>query len=443
MSAPRTRSHEGRIVALTLVAAAVPAAVALPLLWLGGFAAKTEWTLTLLIVGATVACAVAVRERVIRPLQSLANLIAAVREGDYSVRGHAARKDDALGEAIAEVNALSIMLRRARHDDVEAAAALSTVIANLDAAVLVFDAGGAIRLANRSAERLLGRSPGGLAAARVDDLGLAELIEGEAPRTAELPVLGSRGPWDVRRSEIRLEGRPHRLVVLTDLQRALREEERQAWQRLVRVLGHEINSSLGPIHSIAGTLREGLARPARADDWEDDLARGLAVIERRAAALGRFMTSYAQLARLPPPRPGEVDVAAWVRRAVELEKRLAVAVDDGPAVTLAGDGDQLDQLLINLIANAVEAAGETGGGVRVRWDADPSWVVVAIEDEGAGLAATANLFVPFYTTKPGGSGIGLVLGRAIAEAHHGRLTLSNRGDGVRGCRATIWLPRRR
>jgi nitrogen fixation/metabolism regulation signal transduction histidine kinase len=438
------RSHEGRVVALTVLAAAVPAAVALPLLWLGDFDAKTRWTLTLVIGAVAFGCALAVRARVARPLQTLANLIASVREGDYSVRGRHARRDDALGEAMTEINALSIALRRQRHDDVEAAAALSTVIAGLDAAVMVFDGGGVMRLANRSAERLLGRAAGSLVGRTATELALDDLVGGVAPRTAELPAFGRGGPWDVRRGQIRLEGRPHQLLVLTDVQRALREEERQAWQRLVRVLGHEINNSLGPIQSIAGTLRAGLSRPTRAADFDEDLERGLAVIERRSAALGRFMASYAQLARLPAPRLGTVEVAAWVRRTVELEARLAgaVTVEDGPPETIAGDGDQLDQLLINVIANAVEAAAETGGGVRVRWQAEPSAVSVVIEDDGPGLPPAANLFVPFFTTKPTGSGIGLVLSRQIAEAHGGRLTLVNRGDGARGCRATIWLPRR-
>jgi len=435
-------SHESRVVALTILAAAVPSAVALPMLWFGDWDAKTTWTLTFVIVGASIGCAAAVRARVARPLQTLANLIAAVREGDYSVRGRHVPRTDALGEAMTEVNALSAALRRQRHDDVEAAAALSTVIAGLDAAVMVFDGASTLRLANRSAERLLGRAAGGLVGRTAAELGVDDLITG-APRTADLPGLGRGGPWDVRRGEIRLEGRPHQLVVLTDVQRALREEERQAWQRLVRVLGHEINNSLGPIQSIAGTLRDSLGRADRADDWEDDLERGLAVIERRAAALARFMASYARLARLPPPRFGALEVGAWVRRTVALDQRLAIAIDAGPAVTISGDGDQLDQLLINLLANAVEAATETGGGVRVRWDVD--WpgdgVEVIVEDGGPGISATANLFVPFFTTKPTGSGIGLVLSRQIAEAHGGRLTLANRDDAP-GCRAIIWLPRR-
>src|SRR5688572_24376907 len=143
----------------------------------------------------------------------------------------------------------------------------------------------------------------------------------------------------------------HKLVVMTDVQHALRAEERQAWQRLVRVLGHEINNSLGPISSIAETLRSGLARPDRRPDLEEDLQRGLEVIERRAAALARFMQSYARLVRLPPPRIGRVDVAAWAQRTADLSADAPIVVAPGPAVTIPGDADQLDQLLINLVRN--------------------------------------------------------------------------------------------
>jgi signal transduction histidine kinase len=223
------------------------------------------------------------------------------------------------------------------------------------------------------------------------------------------------------------------------VQHALRAEERQAWQRLVRVLGHEINNSLGPISSIAETLRTGLSRPKRASDFDDDLHRGLEVIERRAAALARFMQSYARLVRLPPPKVTRVDVAHWIDRTVALETRLAVANGGGPSVTIPGDPDQLDQMLINLMANAVEASTETGGTVRISWAASDGSVIVTIEDEGHGVADTANLFVPFFTTKPQGSGIGLVLARQIAEAHGGSLVVRNRKTG-RGAEAVITLP---
>jgi len=424
------RRHEDAVFVLALAAAALPAAVALPLVWFGDFDLKSRITMSLVIVIGGGGFALAVRNKVLRPLQTLANLIAALRERDYSVRGRHPRRDDALGLAVSELAALAEAMREERWRDEEAAAGLARVVEGLDAIVIAVDAAGIIRLANRTAERIIGSDLVGKSAA---DLGLAGIVAMTSPGTFEL----GRGIWEVRPSEVRLAGMPHRLVVMTDVQRALRAEERQAWQRLVRVLGHEINNSLGPISSIAETLRTGLAQTERRPDLEDDLARGLEVIERRAAALSRFMQSYARLVRLPPPRSGRVDVDAWIRRTAELAKVDVVA---GPAIAVPGDADQLDQMLINLVRNAAEASAETGGGVRVSWSIAGENVTVVVEDDGPGVADTANLFVPFFTTKPTGSGIGLVLARQIAEAHHGSLVVRNR-DEARGAEAVVTLPR--
>jgi signal transduction histidine kinase len=229
------------------------------------------------------------------------------------------------------------------------------------------------------------------------------------------------------------------LLVLTDLSHALREEERQAWQRLVRVLSHEINNSLAPIQSIAGTLRALIGRTPRPADADEDLERGLGVIGTRAEALSRFMRSYARMARLPAPVLAPVEVRAWVDRVAQLEKRLPIAVRPGPAITLSADGDQLDQLLINLVSNAVDASSETGGGVEISWTQQGNALDLRVVDDGPGLPATANLFTPFFTTKSTGSGIGLVLSRQFAEAHGGTLTLESRGD-ARGSVARLRLP---
>jgi two-component system nitrogen regulation sensor histidine kinase NtrY len=428
--------HEDAVLALAIAAVLIPTLVAMPLLWAGPYELKTKVTFTLFIVLGGGGLALAVRARVMRPLQTLANLTASLRERDYAVRGRHGRRDDALGLAIGELGALAEQLRAERWRDEEAAAGLARVVESLDAAVIAVDSGNVVRLANRTAERLVGRE---LEGATLAELELDELFATDTPRTIALALPGGRGTWEVRPSEVRLSGMPHRLVVMTDVQHALRAEERQAWQRLVRVLGHEINNSLGPISSIAETLRTGLARPIRPTDFEDDLSRGLEVIERRAAALARFMQSYARLVRLPPPRLGRVDVAAWIGRNVALETRAKVDVAAGPPLVIPGDADQLDQMLINLVKNAAEASAETGGTVRVSWSLAANTVAIVVEDEGHGVADATNLFVPFFTTKPNGSGIGLVLARQIAEAHGGSLVVRNRKH-ARGAEAVIALP---
>jgi len=268
---------------------------------------------------------------------------------------------------------------------------------------------------------------------------LQECLVGEAARTLERNIPGRSGRWGMRRTVFRQGGVPHQMLVISDLSRTLREEERQAWQRLVRVLGHELNNSLAPICSIAQSLGDLVKRTPRAADWEDDLQRGLRVIADRSDALSRFMRDYGRLTRLPKPQFQSIDLAALLRGAVALETRMAVTIEPGPQVEVQADADQLQQLIINLIRNAVDASLQTGGAVKVFWTKNAVSLNLSIQDEGPGIANPANLFVPFFTTKPGGSGIGLALSRQIAEAHGGSLVLVNRQD-AKGCEARLQLP---
>jgi PAS domain S-box-containing protein len=439
----RKIAHERRVLLLAL-GAGLPGVVAtMVLLATGHHSAKVVWTVGTLVGGAWLVVAFALRERVIRPLQTLSNMLAALREGDFSLRARLERSDDALGLALLEINLLGDTLRSQRLGAMEATALLRAVMAEIDVAIFAFDAHDALRLANRAGERLLGQPFERLAGRSAQALGLAPMLTGESPRVHESIFPGASGRWEVRRATFRQDGRPHTMLVVADVSKTLREEELLAWQRLVRVLSHEINNSLTPIKSIAGSLQGILERSAATGvtaDGIEDLRRGLGVIGTRADALSRFMSSYARLARLPAPRRQEVAVGPWVRRVAALETRLAVEVLEGPELVIKADGDQLDQALINLVRNAVDAALTTGGGVQIDWVADETTVEIRVFDDGPGLPSTSNLFVPFFTTKPDGSGIGLVLCRQIAEAHGGMLTLENRAVG-RGCVATLRLPR--
>jgi signal transduction histidine kinase len=318
-------------------------------------------------------------------------------------------------------------------------------------AVFAFDPERRLRLVNRAGERLLSQSAERVFMRTADELGLSDCLsvrDDDAAHTLSAAFPGDGGVfkrWGVRRSSFRERGVPHQLLVITDLSQPLREEELKAWQRIVRVLGHELNNSLAPIKSIAGSLASLLTREPPPADWRDDMQHGLTVVSSRAESLSRFMESYASLARLPPPRLAPVRVGEVVSRVAGLETRLRVEVEPGAEQIISADADQLEQLLINLVRNAADASLVTGGGVRVGWRRTSAGanggghVEIWVRDEGLGIANAANLFVPFFTTKPGGSGIGLVLCRQIAEAHGGTLMLENRRR-AQGCEARLRLP---
>jgi len=435
----RWLTHDRRILLMAIGAGLPGGGVALLILWLTDYSLKTQWTLTLAIVSFWLGTAFALRSRVIFPLQTLSNLLAAMREEDFSIRARGAGPTDPLGELIGEVNTLADTLRTQRLGALEATALLRSIMAEIDVAVFAFDPEGRLRLVNRAGERLLDRPGEHLLERTAAELGLQECVQPNPPRVLHAAFPGGAGPWELRRARIRQAGVPHELVVLTDVSRALRDQERHTWQKLIRVISHELNNSLTPIKSIAGSLQTRIAREPPPHDWREDVQQGLNIIAARADALGRFTDAYARLARLPAPRLEPLHIAPLARRVAGLETRLAVGLRTGPDVIIEADPDQLEQLLINLLRNAVDASLETGGGVTIGWRVAGERLELFVEDEGPGLSNTTNLFVPFFTTKAQGSGIGLVLSRQIAEAHGGTVALENRRD-TRGCRATLTLP---
>jgi two-component system, NtrC family, nitrogen regulation sensor histidine kinase NtrY len=436
---PRLRS-DTQILLLALAAGLPGSAAALLLAWSLPASPALRWGVFILVPLAWLGFAAAARRRFSRPMETLANLIAALRMGDFSARATTSGPDDPLGLARIELNQLADRLRHLHLDEMEAGALLRAVLSNLDVVVIALDRRGRVQFANRAAELLLGRPVEKLVGASARELRLDDLLELETPATIERAFPGGTGRWELRRGTFRQEGVPHELLVLSDVGRALRQEERDAWRRLIRVLSHEINNSLTPIQSISRSLLDLKRRDPPVPDWEADVEEGLSVIAGRSEALARFMTSYARLARLPPPRPRPVEVGELVERAARLETGAPVHLHTGPAVSIAADPDQLEQALINLLRNGVEAAAETGGGVEVGWESEPRRVTIWVRDEGPGIGQTGNLFVPFFTTKPNGSGIGLVLSRHIAEAHGGTVELTDRRDRA-GCEARLVLPR--
>lgn len=451
-------SHSRRLLTYALLGPLPAVFVALWLSWSADWPARIPFTLTLIILASWLGCVGAFHARHTRSLQTAANLLSAMQEGDFSIRAHRLKREDALGELYAEINTLGALLSQQRLSAMEATALVETVMQAIDVAVFAFDQNGFLRLVNPAAQRILNLTTEELLGLHADELGLGDCLAGDPVRMLSATPFAAAGRWGLRRTSFREQGRPHSLVVLADLSRPLRAEEALAWQRLVRVLGHELNNSLAPIKSISGSLGTLLRRSPRPNDWEQDLQDGLEIISTRAEGLARFMQAYSTLARLPRPSLARTELKPLLLRIAALDTRLPVQITEGPTVYLACDAPQLEQAFINLLRNAVDAnlstlttgdaahdpnserAPSTWPPVSITWTLTKEQVDIHIADRGPGLSSSANLFVPFFTTKPNGSGIGLVLSRQIIENHEGSLTLSNLAAPASGCIANIRLP---
>jgi two-component system, NtrC family, nitrogen regulation sensor histidine kinase NtrY len=427
---------EWRIAALALAGAAPAVALgilvyflSLPdsLLW-SGIAVALIWPIVVSVYTA---------RRLTHAFERVSGLVHSVREGEYGLR--ARREAGSYGHALAAVNLLGSELAGMQRAGIESDALLGKLLSTLDLAILVFDPTKRLTSANTAGLQLLGGGDTELMGHLARDLGLEDWLETTAPHRESRHFPGGEGPWEVRMARFRRSGRAYSLLVITDLSQALREEERRAWRGLIRVLAHEASNSLGPIQSAADTLNRSLLRHPGVNRLQEELASGLALIERRARYLSEFIRRYADLARLPPPRFEVVDLGELLQRLATLETRVPVHTQGPEHLPVKADPAQLEQALINLVKNAADATLETGGGIDLHWRRNEARIEIEIRDEGAGLPDSENLFVPFFTTKPGGSGIGLVLARQIIEAHGGTLVLANREDS-HGAVARLRLP---
>jgi two-component system nitrogen regulation sensor histidine kinase NtrY len=438
-SGPSRIPFELRLVALGL---ALVAPALLLSLWLL-YRLELKW---LLRSGAAAAiCALgfylvrALRAAVVVPLRSLTSVVDAYRNGDYTVRSNHEQRADALGDLAHEINTLGNTLRQQRLRAMEATALLEKLIAAIDMAILVFNERGQLRVYNPVAAQLLNlheQDKGQIAA----DLGLPEFPGNQASSRMVTELAGQSGRWQITQGSFREEGVAQHLLIIADVRQALRQEERVAWQRLIRVIGHEVNNSLTPIQSLAVTLQELLGATLVPGGERDSVLDGLKVISDRAHKLNRFLAQYSRLARLPPPNLSWIMLAPVLRRMESLYPLQRIEVEVEEQLQAEVDEAQLEQVLINLARNAVEAQGEAGGRVVLRAYEQQHNLIITLTDEGPGIANPDNLFVPFFTTKPAGSGVGLVLSRQIAEAHGGSLSLENRTEGS-GCIAVLRIPR--
>jgi len=429
-----------RRVVLLALAGGLPAVV-LGLALLPGLAVpgSVRVFLGVVVLASWLGFALALYRATIEPLKSIANVLESLRAGDFAIRGRHPRRGDALGDVVLEANRLGATLRAQRFEAIEASALLDKVLAEIDVAVFAVDGEDKLRLANRAAGELMGRSTQALIGLTAEEAGLTQILEGPAAASEAHAFPARSGRWQVMRETFREGGRLFRLLVVTDLSAALREEERRAWRRLIRVIWHELNNSLAPIKSVIETTRDALAAGEPGPEERHELAQSLALVAERSEALRRFLSRYSELARLPDPRLRDCDAIELLQRVAAVHPGATLRISASPGLRLRGDPDQLEQALINLVRNAIEATGEGGEPVQLSAGRRGGRIEFEVLDTGGGVANPDNLFVPFFSTKPGGSGIGLVLARQVADGHGGSLTLENREDRS-GCIARLSVP---
>ncbi|MGQ0384775.1 MAG: sensor histidine kinase, partial [Gammaproteobacteria bacterium] len=391
-----------RIVLLTLAGGLPALLTALLLLRDAPIADSVHRLIVVVLFGVWIGFAIAVHRATVEPLRSISNLLEALRGGDYAVRGRYARKGDALGDVVLEANRLGATLRAQRFEALEASALLHKVLAEVDVAVMAFDGEDRIRLVNRAAGELLRRHPDALMGLTAAEIGFERILDGPPVSSESHSFPGRNGRWQVMRETFREAGRQFRLLVVTDLSQALRDEERRAWRRLIRVIWHELNNSLTPIKSVVETSRDALAAGAPDAAERRELAHNLALVAERAESLRRFLSRYSELARMPEPTLVPCDASTLLRQVAAVQPAGRVRVAAADRLNLRGDPDQLQQALINLVRNAVEATGDGPQPVELRALKGRDAVVFEVEDSGPGVANPDNLFVPFFTTKPGG-----------------------------------------
>ena len=368
--------------------------------------------------------------------RALAGAVTSYRDGDFAFSLAWGRNDE-LGDLVTAHNELGDTLRGQREALVHRELLLDTMVQNTPVAMLLCDPGGHVVYSNLAARQLL-------AGGRRLECVRFDAVLGAAPESLrEAVARGRDGLFTVERegeeeiyylarSSFRLNGRPHELFVLRHLTSELHREEVRTWKKVIRVISHELNNSLAPIASLAHSGAELLRRGKH-----DQLPRVFETIAERARHLEQFILGYARFAKLPAPRPEPI---AWPDLVERLRSHVAFQVDGPlPDARAVLDPAQVEQALVNLLRNAHES-GSPAADVQLRVRHLASAVAIEVSDRGAGMteAVLSNALLPFYSTKRGGTGLGLALVREIAEAHGGRVALANRPGG--GLSVMITLP---
>jgi len=432
------RSFSQKIFSLVLVAAIPSYLCALIFLWNIDYSAYAKTLLTTLLSLNVFGFAWLIKQQLKFQFQTLSNLVEAVRGGDFTLRGKQRSLDDPLTELTGQINLLSSSLSEQRVASEEAYRLLDKTIAHINVAIFAFDASNKVKLVNPAAGRLFACQYQQLFGKSATNLSLSDFLTGEQSQLIEHTFPGGSGRWQIRLDSYRDKGIQGKLLFITDLKTVLREEELKAWKNLIKVISHEVNNSLYPINSISQTLSKLVNREPLADDWKEDISEGLSVIGERANNLTDFIKRYAKVAKLPEPNKSIFSMSQLLNQtAIIQSNQKEINIDEHSKVNmeLFADQSMMEQVMINLLKNALEA----GAPVDLSWGENNSTQWVHITDNGVGIKNPANLFVPFYSTKPEGSGIGLVLCQQILDKHQGSITIENRNTG--GCLVSLHLPK--
>ncbi len=372
---------------------------------------------------------------------SMQNLLHSLAQGDYSFRLRPLYDNGELGKLIKTINTLSNRLSQQRRETVESQLLLSTIIEHIDVAIVALNDESIVSFYNAAAKNLFLIEQAGSRLTLIDPLAFVNSLPAGHHQVIELALRFTRGKYQIHLEEFREAGQQHKLLFVTDVNRLLRNEERKAWQSLVRVISHEINNSLSPIASISQTLSRLISRQETLLEDYDDLIDGLAIITSRANGLKEFLDGYKQLAKFPEPQLQWVFIDKLIRKTAVLFKEQNIIFDGASDTRICIDPVKFEQVMINLIKNAAESMAQINvlGTIQISWTTDGTLFRLIICDQGAGINNADNFFVPFYSTKKNGMGIGLVLCREIIEAHNGRLSIANKLD-EKGCCVSIELP---
>jgi len=362
-------------------------------------------------------------------IRTLSNLIESMIDGDYTLRGRL-QTNQAFQELLNSVNVLAGTLSKHKIEAKESRLLLERIMEQMDAMVLATDEQGFVVMANASAHKLILGEVDKANNIQISNIQLSALPIGAEIINANTGIIDFKsgsitGEHFLSKEAFFSDGKQHQLYTLTNAERLLMEKERKAWQSLLRVLSHEMNNSLTPIVAISQSMQKKLQK-ADSEIVKASLLDGINIINERADSLSQFIASYSQLSQLPKPNKSIFKLALMIEKLATLYPDCKINCLFDTQLLIEADKSQLEQVLINLFKNAVEAMENVDEKIiEISSSTEGNWQHITLRDFGTGIANLANVFVPFYTTKPQGSGIGLALCRQILFNHNGSIKIDN------------------